>query len=185
MRTITLVVLLSLPSLAQDAPYLRAGNTEVGGFVGGSYGADSWRVMGGGNVAAAVNRYLMPYGEVSYFPGIGRERSIGGVVTRFSVPLTDFHGGVHLRISGGQSPVVPYLVAGVGGVRIGDYSITVDNRRVQVPGETKAAVNFGGGLRYYINEVFGVRAEFKVYKPSGTLSDPFYKATFGFFFQVR
>ncbi len=35
--------------------------------------------MGGGNATFAVNKYLLPYVEFSYFPGIGRSTS--GVFT--------------------------------------------------------------------------------------------------------
>jgi hypothetical protein len=192
------LLIFSLPNLAQDAPFLRRGNTEVGGFVGSSYGADQWRIMGGGNVAVAVNRYIMPYGEFSYFPGIGRKQSIdlgGGrrANATFSIPLADFHGGIHLRLSGGQSPVVPYLVAGVGGIRTFARTETVTIQDslgstsipIPVPAETNFAANFGGGIRYYTTERFGLRIEAKLYKPTGTFTDPFYKIEGGFFFQIH
>ena len=62
------------------------GDTEIGGFLGGSYGLDSWRVMGGGNFAYAIHKIVMPYVEYNYFPGIQRQftTSRGGV--NFSVP---------------------------------------------------------------------------------------------------
>lgn len=195
---IPVLLIPAAPSPAQDAPFLRAGNTEIGGFVGSSYGADQWRIMGGGNVAVAVNRYLMPYAEFSYFPGIGRKQSIdlgGGrrADVSFSLPLADFHGGIHLRMSGGQSPVVPYLVAGAGGIRTFSRTETVTIQDslgttripIPIPAETSFAANFGGGIRYYTTERFGIRVEAKVYKPTGTFTDPFYKVEGGFFFQLR
>src|SRR6478672_5742836 len=88
---------LAIPARAQDAPIIRKGVTEVGGFVGGSYGAvspsDRTRIMGGGNVVYSLTRPLMPFAEFSYFPGIGRSRNVPGIpnaVEIFSVPLTDF-----------------------------------------------------------------------------------------------
>ena len=48
----------------------RAGSLELGGFAGASYGIDQFRIMGGGNATFAANRWLLPYVEYSYFPGI-------------------------------------------------------------------------------------------------------------------
>ena len=60
----------TVPSaIAQSKSVVRAGSFEVGGFVGSSYGIDQFRVMGGGNATYAVNKYLLPYVEFSYFPG--------------------------------------------------------------------------------------------------------------------
>ena len=39
------VALLAMPAMAQNAPILRPGVTEVGGFIGASYGIDKTRVM--------------------------------------------------------------------------------------------------------------------------------------------
>src|SRR5256885_2241445 len=66
-------------SRAQDVPSVRKGTVEIGGFVGTSYGLDKLRIMGGGNVSYGVLRWLLPYVEVSYFPGIGRtfENTLG------------------------------------------------------------------------------------------------------------
>ena len=114
----------TVPSaIAQSKSVVRSGSFEVGGFVGSSYGIDQFRVMGGGNATYAVNKYLLPYVEFSYFPGIGRTSS--GTfpdtgrpfTTSYSIPLTDFHGGVHIRLPIlREKPVVPYLVFGVGGL---------------------------------------------------------------------
>jgi hypothetical protein len=55
----------------------------------------------------------------------------------------------------------------------------------QVPADTSFAVNFGGGIRYYINQKYGVRVEAKVYKATGLINDVFSKYEFGFFYQIR
>jgi hypothetical protein len=54
-----------------------------------------------------------------------------------------------------------------------------------VPARTDFAVNFGGGLRFYLSERFGMRLEAKGYKPTGTYTDMFGKVEVGFFYQVR
>jgi hypothetical protein len=180
---------------------VRSGSFEIGGFVGASYGVDSFRVMGGGNVTYAVNRWLLPYVEYSYFPGI--ERSISQPVpgipnltaqSIFSAPLSDFHGGVHIRIPIRESRVVPYGVFGLGGLThfSRDTVLTYTgadglphNFLATDPGGTDFAVNFGGGIRYYLNQRFGFRLEAKGYKANGSVTDVFGKVEAGFFYQLR
>jgi hypothetical protein len=147
-------------------------------------------MMGGSNFSYAVHRVVMPYAEYSYFPGIQRELKTPSGTARFSVPLSDFHGGVHIRFPLGQSPVVPYAVGGVGGLRYRDTNIRVtfpDGFALNdtVKGSTDFAVNFGGGLRFYTKEKVGFRFEAKVYKPTGTYTTPFYKVEGGVFLLIR
>src|SRR5262249_29460599 len=107
----------------------------------------------------------------------------------YNVPLSDFHGGVHLRFPFKESKVVPYGVFGMGiihapsrtvKVKVDDIDLNVDQ-----PSTSDFAVNFGGGIRYYIDQKFGVRAEAKMYKPTGTFSQAFGKVEFGFFIQLK
>lgn len=180
---------------AQDVPVVRQGNTELGGFVGASYGLDQFRVMGGGNFSYAVTKWLMPYGEFSYFPGIERSKTQTDpntnqpVNVKFSIPLSDFHGGVHIRVPIRESRVVPYGVFGMGVVHYYATQYTVVFKQGPLtptaPAESDFAVNFGGGVRYYVNERFGVRMEAKVYKPTGALSGVFGKMEGGFFFLLK
>jgi hypothetical protein len=182
---------------AQSAPILRVHTTEVGGFVGASYGIDKARVMGGGNVVYSLTRELMVYGEGSYFPGIGRTANISGISgakSTFSIPISDVNFGVHLRIPIPKSRIIPYGVLGVGVIhspsRTENFT-TPDpfnpGHTVQTPfpvsSSTDFAANFGGGLRYYTTERLGFRAEFKAYKPTGTYTDMFYRVAGGVFFQ--
>jgi hypothetical protein len=185
----------------QSAPHLSSHTFEVGGFAGASYGLDSWRLMGGGNVTYGITRNILPYAEFSYFPGI--KRVINDVfptsrlpyTAEFDVPITDFHGGVHIRIPIKESKWVPYLVFGMGLLRNSraDYVIKFNDPITgspdTLPGEFAAsnsfAVNGGGGLRYYLNQRLGFRVEAKIYKPTGMLSDRFGKVEGGFFIQFR
>ncbi|MBI2689684.1 MAG: outer membrane beta-barrel protein [Acidobacteria bacterium] len=195
LRALCLVALGTAGLQAQTASVVRSGSYEVGGFVGASYGIDEFRWMGGGNVTYAANKYILPYAEFSYFPGIGRKisRTIPGltapVVIAYNIPLTDFHGGVHIRMPIREFPIVPYGVFGVGMIHAPErtFNVTVEQLPIQfVSGSsTDAAINFGGGLRYYINQRFGIRAEAKAYKPTGQFKDTFGKVEFGFFIQLR
>jgi hypothetical protein len=156
--------------------------------------------MGGGNATFAVNKYVLPYVEFSYFPGIGHSSS--GIfpgtgrpyTTSYSIPFSDFHGGVHIRLPiFREKPVVPYLVFGLGGLK--HFNSTVDalindgtsvsKLQVTVPGGTDFAINTGGGIRFYIGQHFGLRAEAKAYKPTGDINQVFGKVEGGFFFQLR
>ncbi|MBM3782760.1 MAG: hypothetical protein FJW30_00285 [Acidobacteria bacterium] len=181
--------------MAQSRSVVRSGSFEVGGFVGASYGIDEFRWMGGANVTYAANKWILPYGEFSYFPGIGRKqsRTIPGlsqpVNINYNIPLTDFHGGVHIRMPIREFPIVPYAVFGVGMIHAPSRQFNVNVEGIQVPftaaASTDPAVNFGGGLRYYINQRVGVRAEAKAYKPGGQFKETFGKVEFGFFVQLR
>ena len=194
-RAVCLAAVGVLGISAQTASVVRSGSYEVGGFVGASYGIDDFRWMGGANVTYAANKYILPYAEFSYFPGIGRKqsRTIPGlsqpINISYNIPLTDFHGGVHIRIPIREFPIVPYGVRGVGMIRAPERQFNVNVEGIQVPftstASTDAAVNFGGGLRYYINQRFGIRGEAKVYKPTGQFKDTFGKVEFGFFIQLR
>lgn len=191
-----LVIAGSQPCTAQR-PYLAPGNVEVGGFVGGSYGLDQWRVMGGGNISYAVSRFIVPYAEYSYFPGIGRETTVNNASVKFSLPVHDVHGGVRLRFAPGESRIVPYVAGGVGVLRFVETPSSVTfppeppfTTPTVVPftrgGETDFAINGGGGIHLYASERISFRVDVKVYKPTqGALTNPFMKITGGVFFQLR
>jgi hypothetical protein len=185
---------------AQDAPSVRTGTVEIGGFAGVSDGLDHFRIMGGGNVSYGVTKWLLPYGEFSYFPAIARSLNVnsGGLTQNitYDVPLYDLHAGVHLRIPIKESKVVPYGVFGVGIIRSsfnGNATFTFTQNGVPTSSQksfsdknTDGAVNFGGGLRYYVNEKFGFRFEAKVYRPFSGLYDNFVgKIEGGIFYQLH
>jgi hypothetical protein len=190
--------ILALPLVAQDVPIIRKGVTEVGGFLGASYGIDKARVMGGGNIVYSLTKTLMPFGEVSYFPGIGRSQSVTGIpgaTETFSVPLTDFNFGFHVRIPIPKSRIIPYAVISAGGIHTPQRSVTatfpnpvspsqiITTPPFQVNSSTDFAFSGGAGIRYYATERLGFRVEFKAYRPTGTYTDLFYRVTGGFFYQ--
>jgi len=192
------VTLITLPLLAQDVPIIRKGVTEVGGFVGASYGIDQARIMGGGNVVYSLTKALMPFAEVSYFPGIGRTQTVPGIpgaVESFNVPLTDFNFGFHVRVPIPKSRIIPYAVISVGAIHSPSRSVIatfpnpvnpnqlVTTPPFQVNSSTDFAFSGGAGIRYYATERLGFRAEFKAYRPTGTFTNPFYRVTGGFFYQ--
>ncbi len=179
------------------APAVATGNIEVGAFVGESYGLDKFRPMFGGNVAYGLTRALYPFFEASYLPGIERQLDEGNsVAVRYKVNITDVHGGLHIRFPIGGSRIVPYGVAGLGIVRSSSYTNSASAVGGQlnlgsstVPANTSFAVNFGGGLRFFITERIGIRVEFKAFVPTsspvGTSNALFYRLAIGPYFQVR
>src|ERR1700727_2519036 len=72
---LAVAVTVVLPTHAQQLSVVRTGSFEIDPFVGVSYGVNETQVMGGGNVSFAINKYILPYAEFSYFPGIGRNQS--------------------------------------------------------------------------------------------------------------
>ncbi|MGA2725573.1 MAG: hypothetical protein ABSG79_24580 [Bryobacteraceae bacterium] len=192
------VLVLLAPTVFAQSSVVRSGSLEVGPFLGASYGIDRFRVMGGGNVTyALMNRIVLPYFEVSYFPGLPHTSTdASGTVYSYSTGLTDVHGGVHIRLPWifKEKPLVPYLVFGVGSLHA---SATTGTQTPQglpslpksFPAATSLAVNGGGGLRYYLGGSgrFGFRVEAKVYKAtSGDFSNATIgKVEAGFFFQIH
>lgn len=141
----TFVLALSATSLVgQDAPTLRQGNLEVGGFVGGGYGlgvanslrtegytitGDTFHLMGGGDVGYAITKSIFLVGEASYFPSLGAvdlNQTSGTLETDhvYTRRITEFNAGVHYRLPVPEKRWVPYLVGGVGGVRGSGSAVT-------------------------------------------------------------
>ena len=205
-----LLLISAAPFLnGQAVSVIRSGSFEIGGFAGASYGIDKTRVMGGGNVTFAINKWILPYAEFSYFPGIGRteDHTFPGTGNpyklHYSVPMSDFHAGVHVRFPIREKPIVPYLVFGLGGLH--SYADTVSSTYnvsptvtqstppLPVGSSTNFAINGGGGVRVYLGQRFGVRVEAKAYRPTGDLpgqfantsASVFGKVEGGFFFQLR
>jgi hypothetical protein len=178
---LTLVAAFFLTAaVAQDAPGLRKGNAELGFFGGGSLGLDTWRATGGVNYSHAVTNDILVYGEYNYLPGFNRNflwqvkfpsRTIN-VNVPFRQVIHDINGGIHVRLPIPESSFVPYVAVGVGVLHYpavtarGAYSF--DNLTPAFsevyPSDSTVAVNFGGGVRYYLHRNFALRAEIKAYK---------------------
>jgi hypothetical protein len=189
------------PLCGQDQPVVKSGNLELGLFGGESYGLDRFRPMGGGNIAYGLSRALFPFAEVSYLPGILRTVNVPtGATTstqQFNINMTDFHAGLHIRVPRPESRVVPYAVVGAGLIRGSKTSGTVyvaTNFGVvpftqTIPSSVNFAVDFGAGLRFFFNEHFAVRLEFKGFKPTSAPPplEPkvFYRFAIGPVFQLR
>jgi hypothetical protein len=219
-----LTCIVSLAS-AQTAP-IRSGSFELGGFMGSTYNVSQGAIMGGANLSYAVTKIFLPYIEYSYFPSIGRtgtgttfENDCGPnnqactFSTNYTTHAIDFHGGVHIRIPIRETRFAPYGVFGIGVLGVGSGTINgyqaTDGASPTVPvavhltspkgipGTSGLAINFGGGVRYYVTPSYGFRVEVKGYKPvnnqspsntifqSISITNTFLKAEVGFFYQFR
>jgi hypothetical protein len=140
--------------------------------------------------------------EFTYLPevvnptAVTAPANVASVSVNRNIDFYDFHGGVHIRLPIHEKPYVPYLAAGVGVLHHFDQTVaatvkfadgtTVTLPPVVQPGGSDFEVNFGGGLRYYFSSAkFGMRAEVKIYKPTGTFNSTFGKAEIGLFYQFR
>jgi hypothetical protein len=182
---------------------IRAGSIEVGPFVGGSYGIDKFHVMAGGNITYALkNKWVLPYFEYSYFPGIPHTSSLTvGSTTltqNYTLAFSDVHGGVHVRLPVfKEKPVIPYLVFGMGTMiypsRTDTFTGTINGSQVtqtlNVSSGADFTINGGGGIRYYLGKsgAYGFRTEAKVYRiMDGAFSGTtFGKVELGFFIQLH
>jgi len=190
----------------QNVSFLRTGSIEAGVFGGASYGNVNYEYMFGGNLTIAANKWILPYVEYTYLPQVQGLNNVNAtlapgqtVTASRNISFSDFHGGIHIRLPIHESPVVPYLVIGAGVLH--HFPQTITETITDLPGTTTPvpppssftvaggsdfAVNFGGGIRYYLrSERFGFRAEAKVYKPTGDFKNTFGKVEFGIFYQFR
>jgi hypothetical protein len=199
-RILGLLGLAAIAS-AQMAP-IRDGSFELGAFGGVSTGIGKGSGMGGGNLSYAVTKILLPYVEYSYFPKITLSPSY--IINGGTNPLTgnisehasDIHGGVHLRFPIKESKFAPYAAFGVGSMTVGSGPINNATYRdsngvhpvpitLISPGGTNVAVNFGGGLRYYVTPKYGFRVEVKGYTPFGSQSNTTFSAKFNTFLKAE
>jgi hypothetical protein len=219
-RSTMLVVAIAagcaLPSAAQEIAPVRAGTWELNAALGFTRGLsqsetgsaeNSWN--GGATLSYGLTDLFLPYMEYNhYFGGTGAR--VGGVLNpelgtqfrgNFDLSMSDIHGGLHLRLTRRESRIAPYLVVGLGLLRVYGGSVRVEYQvepggpfsplpqPLTVPSSNHLAVNFGGGLRAYLTQHVGLRFEGKAYRatspddPGAIKFGTFGKFQFGFFYQ--
>ena len=185
-----------------DQPSCKPHNFELGLFGGESYGLDRWRPMGGGNVAYGLSCTFFPFAEASYLPGILHTQDVttGPTVShrQYNINMTDVHAGLHIRLPRPESRVVPYAAVGFGLLRgsastVILYPVSAFGSGAPTPSSVDShvspAFDFGGGLRFFLNERFAIRLEFKGFRPTSAPAplQPhlFYRFAIGPVFQLR
>jgi hypothetical protein len=180
-----LLVVLSVSSFTARTPVAKAADTEVGtaqvaGFGGLVAGIGTHGTVGGGLAYAATER-LLAVGEFSYIPGGSEKISGEGFAVKGSAKAYDFNGGIHFQFPLKEPKAVPYVAAGVGALH---SSASVRTTVMGTTVSTKASAtdfyfNFGGGLRYYISDRWGIRPELKIFAGDET----FVRLAIGIFYQ--
>ena len=134
-----------------------------------------------GGVAYAGTERLLAVGEFSYIPGGSQKISGVGFAAKASAGAYDFNGGIHFQFPLKEPKAVPYVAAGVGALHSsGSATTTV----MGTTASTKASAtdfyfNFGGGLRYYVSDRWGIRPELKIFAGDET----FVRLAIGIFYQ--
>jgi len=161
------------PLLAQET---EPGTAEVTGFAGFVSGIGTHGTIGG-DLAYAHTKRLLLVGEFAFIPA-GSEAA--GVV-KASAKAYDFNGGIHYQFKIKEPKAVPYVAGGLGvlhstgSVKVSGFGGAFS----QSASATDFYLNFGGGLRYYISDHWGIRPELKIYAGD----DTFMRLAIGIFYQ--
>ncbi len=182
---------LILGSVAAWAQPDSAEAGEVSFFSGFAAGSLGIQPTVGGSTGRAFSRYAMALIDTSYTPlDVHTLRYYPGVVTAAS-RLYDFNFSFHIRI-----PVrdrwAPYAIIG-GGLLFNtfDKQIIQPGGVAYFDGKSYLAFGFqtGGGLRYYVNDSWGIRTEYRytqsTHSFSRVLGGVFYQFEGDFFFRGR
>jgi opacity protein-like surface antigen len=154
-------------------------NSVSSGFTVSGSSAFKWFV--GGSAGYAVSPNLMVVFDTNY-NHIGHANiGYGSVNISENSNLTDFTGGVHWQFPVSSSKFVPYLSAGLGGVRLGVSASAAGVSSISAS-ETDFTFNAGGGLRIFIRPGWGVRPQFEVVRIPG---QTYFRYGVGFFWQSK
>jgi hypothetical protein len=201
---ITLAAQAQTSSAPEQAPKEKvavsqqAGDAEIGFFTGAVIppGGSGATVGGGVNVAFALSTYIYPFFEFSVLPGaLNQQQTVDSVLYKTTGNLADFHGGVHIRLPiSGHPQFVPYLVFAVGGYKPFSASTSIIDTSTNPPTTDQTIpitaasfiFNYGGGVRYYVNNHVGVKFEFTAYGPTSHFNGgtPM-RVMAGVFFQLK
>jgi hypothetical protein len=182
----------SAPKQEKVAVSQQRGDSELGLFGGAVIPPGGGGKFGGGaNFAYALSTYIYPYVEFSVLPGaLNDSVSAGSSTFRTTGDAIDFHGGLHIRLPFFGPQFVPYGVIAVGGFK--PYSVNLQElsggtviNTSSVSQGTNFAVNYGGGIRYYITNRVGVRLEVKAYGPTSHFGGTPVRVMGGIFFQFK
>ena len=156
------------------------GNFEVAGHGGVVGGIGSHGIVGG-SIGAPVADKLVLQGELSLIPMGSSSVTVNGTTNSSSAKAIDFNGTMQYEFTPTRG-VVPYAGAGLGFLR-SNFETSIISSGVttfKVSGSaTDAYFNFGGGLRYYVNNRWGFKPEFQFFAGSNT----FVRFTGGIFYQ--
>jgi hypothetical protein len=186
MRNRVLALLLAAPfliassALAQERPgpgRLELGAFPIGGvfFTNGSSGSepDFGNFALGATVTYRVNPWVGIEGEFGNAIGVNQNMRLGNVespVEQHSPCMYAYSGNVVVTPLQASAVIVPYLTAGIGGITLLG---TDDVARLGiVDNATYLTGNLGGGTKWYLNDRWGLRADYRLLVVDNKASAP-------------
>jgi len=167
-RVLTITAFVVVASVASLYGQGVTGNMEVTGHLGMVSGIGSHGSFGG-SLGIPVANNLSVSGDLSYIPMGGGSVTVQGVTTSSSARAFNFNGTLQYQFKQTRA-VVPYAGAGLGFLHssFGTSSSAAGASFNATGGSTGLYFNFGGGLRYFVNERWGFRPELMVFAGPNT-----------------
>jgi hypothetical protein len=184
MRRTLAALVIALPfvggtALAQEGP--GAGRFEIGAFpVGGVFFAETagntepafGNFALGGSVTYNVNRWIGIEGEFGNAVGIRQNLTWNeaALANTRTPSLYTYTGNLVINPLTNTSRVIPYGTIGAGGLTLRNSNDVAALRLGD--NTTYFAANAGGGLRWYVNDVWGVRGDYRLLVVNDTADAP-------------
>jgi len=109
----------------------------------------------GGSVTYNINQWIGIEGEVSGSLGVSQMLEFGAGTGKVKTPNIATYSG-NVVVAAGRRAAIPYLTGGVGGLTMLQTSeLGVDTMKTFLSG------NVGGGLKWFANRHWGVRADYR------------------------
>ncbi len=186
MRIKVLALLLAAPFLLVQSAHGQerpgAGRIELGAFpVGGVFftnasppsEADFGDFSLGATVTYHVNRWVGVEGEFGNAIGMSQNMRLGNVeamTEQHSPSMYAYSGNVIVTPLHASTAIVPYVTAGVGGMTLLG---TDDVAELGITGNTTYLTgNVGGGTKWYLNNRWGLRADYRLLVVDNKASAP-------------
>jgi hypothetical protein len=115
-----------------------------------------------GSLTFNANRWVGIEGDVGFAMGVRQtlEFSLGALGDQKTPHLLTFTGNVVFHPAGSDRAVVPYAVAGVGGLTM--FNTTAVENLGIVRNETYLMTNVGGGLKWFASRHWGARGDYRL-----------------------
>jgi hypothetical protein len=142
-------------------------NSQLSGLGVTASGGSGFKWFAGGSVAYALSPSFMIVGETNYNHAGQTNISFSDGSANIGLSLTDFTGGVQWQLPVGSKKFVPYVSAAVGGMREAASASGSGLPANFSATTTDLALEFGGGVRYYVRPSWGIRPEATVVRIPG------------------
>jgi hypothetical protein len=167
-RVLAITAFVVVASVASSYGQGVTGNMEVTGHLGMVSGIGSHGSFGG-SLGIPVANNLSVFGDLSYIPMGGVSATVAGATTSSGARAFNFNGTLQYQFKQTQA-IAPYVGAGLGFLRSSfDASSSIPGASFNATGgSTDLYFNFGGGLRYFVNERWGFRPELMIFAGPNT-----------------